>query len=330
MSPASGGPAATAAELVTLDSILAAARGLEGVAVRTPLLPAPWVTEVVGSEVRLKCESFQPIGAFKLRGAYTMVSRLSAEERARGVITYSSGNHAQAVAYAARRFGVPALIVMPVNAPAVKVEGTKRLGAEVVMEGTTSEERRARAEREQERRGMVMIPPFDHPDIIAGQGTVGLEIVEDWPGVEAILVPIGGGGLLSGVAAAVKRLRPGVAVVGVEPTGSAAMRRSLDAGELVTLDATDSIADGLLPVRVGALTFAHARALVDDVVLVDDDAIRAAAGRLLARGKLLVEYSGAATVAALESGAWSGGAAAAVISGGNIDPSRVPELLAAR
>ncbi len=329
MTAAPAGASARATELVTLDSIRAAARSLEGVAVRTPLLAAPWVSEVVGREVRLKCESFQPIGAFKLRGAYTMISRLPAGERAKGVITYSSGNHAQAVAYAAREFGVPALIVMPVNAPAVKVEGTKRLGAEVVMEGTTSEERRVRAEEEQARRGMVMVPPFDHPDIIAGQGTVGLEILEDWPDVEAVLVPIGGGGLLSGVAAAVKRLRPEVKVVGVEPTGSAAMRRSLDAGELVTLDSTDSIADGLLPVRVGALTFAHARALVDDVVLVDDAAILAAAARLLARGKLLVEYSGAATVAALESGAWSGGATAAVISGGNIDPSRLPELLAA-
>lgn len=322
-------PAAPQTELVGLDSVRDAARVLAGVAVRTPLLPAPWLSEAVGQETRLKCESFQPIGAFKLRGAYTMVSRLPAAERARGVITYSSGNHAQAVAYAARAYGVPAVIVMPINAPVIKVEGTKRLGAEVIMEGYTSEERRARAEAVRAERGLTMVPPFDHLDIIAGQGTAGLEIVEDWPDVEAILVPIGGGGLISGVAAAVKRLRPDVKVVGVEPTGSAAMRRTLDAGELVTLDSTESIADGLLPVRVGALTFAHARALVDDVVLVDDDAIRDAAARLLVPGKLLVEFSGAATVAALLSGAWSGAATAAVISGGNIDPSRVPELLAA-
>ena len=323
------GSTGVAGELVAPTSVRQAAEGLKGVAVRTPLLPAPWIAEVVGSEVRLKCESFQPIGAFKLRGAYTMVARLPAAERRRGVVTFSSGNHAQAVAFAAREFGIDAVIVMPENAPRVKVEGTKRLGAEVVMRGTTSTERRELAESIQAERGLVMIPPFDHPDIIAGQGTVGLEILEDWPAVEAILVPIGGGGLLSGIAAWVKRERPDIAVVGVEPTGAPAMRRSLDAGEVVTLDRVDSIADGLVPVRPGDLTFAHARALVDDVVLVDDDAIRHAAGRLLLRGRLLAEYSGAATVAALLSGAWSGGAAAAVISGGNIDPDRIPELLAA-
>ena len=314
--------------LVGVDSIRRAAVELEGVAVRTPLLPAPWLREELGTEVRLKCESFQPIGAFKLRGAYTMVARLDEAERARGVVTYSSGNHAQAVAFAARAFGVHAVIVMPENAPPVKVEGTRRLGAEVIVRGTTSLARREKAEEVQAERGLTMVPPFDHPDIIAGQGTVGLEILEDWPEVGTVLVPIGGGGLISGVAAYVKRERPAVREVGVEPVGAAAMRRSLDAGAIVTLDRIDSIADGLLPVRPGELTFAHARALVDDVVLVDDDAIRAAASRLLLRGKLLVEYSGAATVAALRAGLDAPGPVAAVISGGNIDPSRVPELLA--
>ncbi|HUE77962.1 MAG TPA: threonine/serine dehydratase [Longimicrobiales bacterium] len=314
---------------VTIESVRDAARGLRGVAVRTPLLPAGWLSERVGAEVRLKCESFQPIGAFKLRGAYTMVARLPAAERARGVITYSSGNHAQAVAFAARAFGITAVIVMPENAPGVKVEGTRRLGGEVVLEGTTSEQRRARAEAIRDERGLVMVPPFDHPDIIAGQGTVGLEILEDWPEVETVLVPIGGGGLISGVAAAVKATHPEIRVIGVEPMGSAAMRRALDAGEVVTLDHVDSIADGLLPTRVGDLTFAHCRDLVDDVVLVEDEAIRRAAGLLLASGKLLVEFSGAATTAALLAGAWSGGRVAAVISGGNIDPARVPEILAA-
>lgn len=315
------------AELVPVESIRDAARGLQGVAVRTPLIPAAWLSEASGVEARLKCESFQPIGAFKLRGAYTMVARLPGEERARGVITYSSGNHAQAVAFAARAFGVRAVIVMPENAPAVKVEGTRRLGGEVVLEGTTSEERRARAERIRRERDLAMIPPFDHPDVIAGQGTVGLEILEDWPEVAEILVPIGGGGLISGIAAAVKRERPDVRVVGVEPEGAATMRRSLDAGRPVTLSHVDSIADGLLPVRPGDLTFAHCRELVDDIVLVDDAAIRRAAGLLLTRGKLLVEYSGAAAVAALLTGGASGGAVAAVISGGNIDPSRIPDLL---
>lgn len=279
-------------------------------------------------EARLKCESFQPIGAFKLRGAYTMVARLTEEERARGVVTYSSGNHAQAVAFAARAFGVAAVIVMPENAPGIKVEGTKRLGAEVIQKGTTSIARRELAESVQAERGLTMVPPFDHPDIIAGQGTVGLEILEDWAAVETVVVPIGGGGLVSGIAALVKRERPDVRVIGVEPAGAPAMRRSLDAGHLITLEATNSIADGLVPVRPGDLTFAHTRELVDDVVLVDDDDIRAAASLLLIRGKLLVEYSGAATVAALRARLVElDGPVAAVISGGNIDPSRIPELL---
>ncbi|MBW3553031.1 MAG: pyridoxal-phosphate dependent enzyme [Gemmatimonadetes bacterium] len=315
--------------LVDLESVRDAARGLRGVAVRTPLLSAPWLRESAGSEVRLKCEGFQPMGAFKLRGAYTMLARLPEAERARGVITYSSGNHAQAVAFAARAFGVPAVIVMPVNAPAIKVEGTRRLGGEVVQEGTTSEERRALAESIRDDRGMIMIPPFDHPDIIAGQGTVGLEVLEDWPDVETILVPIGGGGLISGVAAAAKALKPGVRVVGVEPVGAPSMRRSLDAGEPVTLDRVESIADGLLPTRVGALTFAHCRDLVDDVVLVEDADIRAAAARLLLRGKLLAEYSGAATTAAIIAAAAARGPTVAVVSGANIDPAHVRDFLTA-
>lgn len=314
--------------LVGVDSIRDAAAGLAGVAVRTPLLPSPWLSEELGTEVRLKCESFQPIGAFKLRGAYTMVARLTGEERARGVVTYSSGNHAQAVAFAARAFGITAVIVMPENAPAIKVAGTKRLGAEVIMRGTTSLARREKAEEVQAERGLTMVPPFDHPDIIAGQGTIGLEILEDWPAVSAIVVPIGGGGMISGVSAYVKRVRPEVTVIGVEPAGAPAMRRSLDAGEPITLDRIDSIADGLLPVRPGDLTFAHTRALADDVVLVDDDAIRDAARALFLHGKLVVEYSGAAAVAALRSTLDVDGPVAAVISGGNMDPSLIPDLLA--
>ncbi len=313
--------------LVAPAAVRAAAEGLRGVAVRTPLLPAAWLEETLGTPVFLKCESFQPIGAFKLRGAYTMVARLDAAERARGVVTYSSGNHAQAVAFAARAFGIDAVIVMPENAPRIKVEGTKRLGAEVIEEGTTSLARRERAEAVQRERGLTMVPPFDHPDIIAGQGTVGLEILEDRPEIGTIVVPIGGGGLISGIAALARRERPDVRIVGVEPAGAPAMRRSLDADRIITLERIDSIADGLVPVRPGDLTFAHTRELVDDVVLVEDDAIRAAAGRLLIRGKLLVEYSGAATVAALLSGLETRGPVAAVISGGNIDPSRIPELL---
>jgi threonine dehydratase len=315
--------------LVTVPSVRDAARLLRRVAVRTPLIPAAWLAEETGAaEVRLKCEQFQPMGAFKLRGAYTMVARLPEQDRARGVVTYSSGNHAQAVAWAARAFGIEAVIVMPTNAPRVKVEGTRRLGATVLEEGVTSEERRLRAEAVRAEREMVMIPPFDHPDIIAGQGTVGLEILEDWADVEEVLVPVGGGGLISGVAALVKRERRDVRVVGVEPEGAPTLSRAMEAGGVVTLDHTDSIADGLLPVRAGDLTFRHVRDLVDEMVLVDDAAIRRAASALLLRGRLLVEYSGAATVAALQARNGRGRRVAAILSGGNIDPARVPELLA--
>src|SRR5690606_28246064 len=206
-SDVAGGGAGGVSALVAPEAIRDAAQGLRGVAVRTPLLPADWLSEELGAETRLKCENLQRIGAFKVRGAYTMVSRLPEPERRRGIITYSSGNHAQAVAFAARQFAIPAVVVMPVTASAVKIEGARRLGAEVVLEGITSLERQARAEAIAAERGLTVIPPFDHPDIIAGQGTVGLEILEDWPDVRAILVPVGGGGLLSGIAAWVRAHR---------------------------------------------------------------------------------------------------------------------------
>ncbi len=315
-------------DLVTLDEIQGAAVRIRGVAVPTPLVPFPELSEETGGDVRLKCESLQRAGSFKIRGAYNFVSQLSRDEVARGIITYSSGNHAQAVALAARERGVRAVVVMPVTAPGVKVEGAMRLGAEVVFEGTTSLERKARAEAMAGEKGLAMVPPFDHPRIIAGQGTVGLEIVQDWPEVELVLVPIGGGGLASGTAAALKRLLPRVRVVGVEPEGAPAMRAALDAGEPVTLPRTETIADGLAPVKAGALTFLHAREFLDDVVLVRDDAIRSATKALLLRRKLVVEYSGAATLAAVMSGAVeaSGLRTALVLSGGNLDPSLLERL----
>ncbi|HEX6940398.1 MAG TPA: threonine/serine dehydratase [Longimicrobiales bacterium] len=315
--------------LVEPAAIRDAAQALRGIATRTPLLPADWISEAAGTEVRLKCENLQRAGAFKIRGAYTMISRLPEEARRRGVITYSSGNHAQAVALAARIFGIPAVVVMPTTAPDIKREGARRLGAEVVLEGTTSIERQRRAEAIAAERGLAIVPPFDHPDIIAGQGTVGLEILEDWPDVDAVLVPIGGGGLLAGIAAWIKRARPECRVIGVEPVGADAMRRSLQAGTPTTIDVRHSIADGLLPVRPGDLPFAHARALVDDVVTVDDDAIADAARRLLTGSRLVVEFSGAATTAALLSGAWRGDARriVLVLSGGNLDPTRAAAML---
>jgi threonine dehydratase len=309
--------------LVTLSEIEAAAGRIRGVAIRTPLLPFAELSDLIGMEVRLKCESLQRAGSFKIRGAFNLVSQLPSKELERGVITYSSGNHAQAVALAAREKGVRAVVVMPTTAPSVKVEGAKQLGAEVFFEGTTSLERKVRAEEIAADQGLVMIPPFDDPRIIAGQGTVGLEIAKDWPDVDVILVPIGGGGLASGTAAAAKGLLPGVKVIGVEPRGASSMRAALDAGEPVTLASVDTLADGLAPVRTGDLTFLHGREFLDDVVLVEDDAIRSATAFLLTRRKLVVEYSGAATVGALISGSvrFDGKKIAAVISGGNLDPS---------
>jgi threonine dehydratase len=309
--------------LVTLQDIEAAARRIRDVVVRTPLLPFPELSQDLGGDVRLKCESLQRAGSFKARGATNFLAQLPDEALGRGVITYSSGNHGQALALAGASRGVRAVVVMPETAPSVKVDGAKRLGAEVVLEGTTSAHRQTRAEAIAEAEGLTMVPPFEHPFIIAGQGTVGAEIAEDWPEVDLVLVPIGGGGLISGTAVALKSLLPKVEVVGVEAEGAPAMKAALEAGTPVSLDSVETIADGLKPVRVGDLTFRHAREYVDRVVVVDDDSIRKAAGLLLSRRKLVVEFSGAAPVGALLSGALDvrGRNVAAVLSGGNLDPS---------
>jgi threonine dehydratase len=317
--------------LVPFREVEAAAERLRGVAVRTPLVEAPELTPGGDVQVRLKLESLQRSGSFKFRGAYNFVARLRDDEVARGIITYSSGNHAQAVALAARLRGVPATVVMPTTAPAVKKEGAERLGARVILEGTTSLERRARAEAIQDHEGLAMVPPFDDPFIIAGQATSAMEAADDWPELDTWVVPIGGGGLASGSGVSLRHLRPDARIVGVEPEGAAAMRASLDAGKPVTLPRIDTIADGLAPSRPGDLTFHHVRELFDDVVTVPDDAIREAAHFLLHRQKVVVEYSGAASVAALRSGAVTepGRCIACVVSGGNLDPSIQRELLGA-
>jgi threonine dehydratase len=310
-------------DLVGLDAIREAHERIRSVVVRTPLYPAAALQSELDGDVRLKLESLQRAGSFKIRGAYNVVAQIPEESRSRGVITYSSGNHAQAVALAARLHGIRAVVVMPVTSPTVKREGAERLGAQVELEGTTSIERRVRAEGIAEAEGLAMVPPFDDPRIIAGQGTVGLEIAEDWDAFDTVLVPVGGGGLCSGCAAALRRLRPEVRIVGVEPSGGASMKAALDAGEPVTLDRSESIADGLLPVRTGDLTFRHVSDLVDDIVLVDEEPIREAAAFLLFQQRLVVEFSGAATVAALRSGQVDAKnrRTVAVISGGNVDPS---------
>ena len=323
-------------DFVSVNDVEEAARRIAGAVRRTPLLRLP----VDGAApVYAKCENLQAAGSFKMRGASNFIARLDPEARRQGVITYSSGNHAQAVALAARRVGAPALVVMPTSAPAVKVEGARALGAEIVFEGTTSTERRRRAEALARDRGLQMVPPFDHPWIIAGQGTAGLEILEDCPDAARVVVPVGGGGLAAGVAAAVKQRRPEVRVVGVEPSGAAKMAASIEAGRPVALERVASLADGLLPVRPGDLTFAHVRRFVDDLTAVDDPPIADAVLWLFRRAKLVVEPSGAATLAAFFAASGpdplnrpppAGGPTVVVLSGGNLGLDTLTELAACR
>lgn len=305
----------------------AAGPRVAGTARRTPLLKSALLSERTGLEVALKCENLQLGGAFKIRGATNFVQQLPDDERRRGLITYSSGNHGIAVALAGRRAGVPAVVVMPRTAPPVKLERVRSLGAELHLAGTTSLERKARAEALRDERGLVVVPPFDHPWIIAGQSTCGAEILEQAPDVRTVLVPVGGGGLLAGIALACGFRRAGIRVIGVEPEGAAKMSSSLRAGEPVTLPSVGSIADGLLPSRPGDLTFSVAVRYVDEVVTVSDEAIAGAAAILLQAEHLLVEWSGAAAVAALLSGRvpHTGVPTVAVLSGGNVDPAAIIE-----
>ena len=286
----------------------------------------PTLSQLAGVPVYLKLENEQPTGAFKLRGAWTLISRLPHDARARGVVTYSSGNHGQAVAFVARQLGSRAVVTMPETAPPAKVNGVRRWGGEVILAGTTSEDRYARALALAQSDGLAVVPPYDHPDIIAGQGTVGLEVVEDLPDVAHVAVPVGGGGLIAGITTAVKSLRPQARVTGVEPTGGAALAAALRAGAPARLERTGSVADGLLPLAVGTLTFAHVKEIVD-AVQVSDDAIIEATRWLHREAGVRAEPSGAATTAALRSGAWQpAGPAVLVVSGGNMDPDTIDQL----
>ena len=315
-------------DIVTLEDIRQAQARIRGVAVRAPLIPFPGV-----DGLWLKLESLQPTGAFKLRGAYNRISTLSEDERRRGVITYSSGNHAQAVAFAGRALGARAVVVMPSNAPPRKVEGTRALGGEVVMVGPGSAERHQKAEQLAAKHGYVMVPPYDDERIIAGQGTAGLEIMEDMPDAELVLAPISGGGLLSGVATAVKLSRPQAKVVGVEPELAADARESLHSGRIVEWPAektTRTICDGLRTQSVGALPFEHLRRYVDDIVTVTEDEIRAAMRRLALEARVVAEPSGAVSAAAYlfhHDQLPRAQRTVAVISGGNADPGLLAEVL---
>jgi threonine dehydratase len=324
-------------DLVTVAEIEEAAARLRGVAVRTPLvspLPAddPSTDEdhtgpvPAGTRLLIKPESLQPTGAFKLRGAYNAITALREGGHDGGVVTHSSGNHAQAVAYAARVLGIPAVLVMPNTTPAVKVDACRTLGAEIVFVEPTMEARMGTAERLAEAHGFALIPPYDDALVIAGQGTIGLEIIADAPDVDVVLVPVGGGGLISGVATAVKSLRPEAKVIGVEPELAADARDSLRAGIPMSWTAAQTgrtAADALRVQRVGDLTFAHISEYVDDIVTVSEDQIRAAMGWLARRARLVAEPGGAVATAAQlfrRDAVPAGRTHVAVLSGGNVDP----------
>jgi threonine dehydratase len=306
--------------LVPLDEIRRAAAALVGVAVRTPLLPLDALSAQLGARIEAKPEMLQRGGAFKFRGAYTYLHRLDPAVRARGVIAPSSGNHAQAVALAARLFGVPATVVMPTTVTPAKRGGAERLGARIELAGTTTQDRMERALELVRETGGVLVPPYDDATIVAGQGTTGLEIAEDAPDVGTVVVPVGGGGLSAGVAAAVKLAVPGARVVGVEPAGAPKLTRARAAGTPVRLERAESIADGLLAIEVGRIPFLHHEAYVDEVVTVEDAAIPGAMRHLLDRAKLVAEPSGAITLAALMTGAARArGRTVVVLSGGNVE-----------
>jgi threonine dehydratase len=307
-------------DLVTLADLTAAAARIAPVAVRTPLLPCDPVSEQLGSPVWIKPEMLQRGGAFKFRGAYNFLAQLTPAERARGVIAPSSGNHAQAVALAAKIFGCKAVVVMPTTVTQAKRGGAERLGARVELAGTTTQDRYERAVELMEAEGFTMVPPYDHPWIIAGQGTAGLEIADDMSDVGTVLVPVGGGGLSAGVSTAIKLRVPGARVIGVEPANAPKLSKARAAGKPVRIPSTPGLADGLLAVEVGGITFAHHEAYVDEVVQVDDGALRNAMRVLLDRMKLVAEPSGAITLAALIEGIVKPvGKTVAVLSGGNIE-----------
>ena len=312
-------------DLVTIEAIRAAADRRRGVVIRTPLVPF----DPPPDRMYVKAENLQSIGAFKIRGAYNAIASLGEAERARGVITYSSGNHAQGVARAARLLGIDAVVVMPDDAPPVKRDRVERDGAEIVVVGPASDERQVRAEAIAAERGLAIIPPYDDDRIIAGQGTIGLEIIEDLPSVGVVVVPVGGGGLASGIATAIKSLRPDVRVIGVEPELAADAKASLEQGHIVRWDARDvsqTIADGTRTQAVGARTFAHMRANLDGIVTVSEAEIIAGIRLAAEHARLVLEPSGAVAITGLvfhgdEVRSGLAGDAVAVASGGNVDPA---------
>lgn len=315
---------------VTSSNVASAAVGIEQIRQaaariaphihRTPLLPSRSLSERAGAEIRLKCENLQRAGSFKIRGAMNALLQLGPEQRKRGVVAFSSGNHAQGVALAARILGIPATIVMPENSVATKVEATRAYGATVVQAGVTAATRDTVAREIAEKNGAAVVPPFDDERIIAGAGTVGLEIVEEWPDVQTIVVPLGGGGLLSGVAVAATSLKPDVDVYGVEPAAGNDGEQSFHSGRIVTIDPPNTIADGARTLAIGQRNFAIIRERVRDVVSVGDDVLLETVKMAMYRTKLVIEPTGALGLAALLEGkVRAKGPVAVVISGGNLD-----------
>ncbi|MFY9920985.1 MAG: threonine/serine dehydratase [Mycobacterium sp.] len=312
--------------LITLEDIQAAAGRVKDAVVRTPLIPARWAD--AQRPLWIKPENLQPIGAFKIRGAFNAVGRLTETDRARGVVAYSSGNHAQAVAYAAAAFRTEAHIVMPRETPAVKVQATRDHGANVILCGPG--EREKVAAEVLERTGGVLIPPFDHPDVIAGQGTIGLEIAADLPDVENVLIPVSGGGLASGIGTAIRAKCPNAKIFGVEPELAADTADGLRRGERVDWSIEDrnrTIADGLRS-QPSALTFAHLQKVIDGMITVSENEIRAAVRELAVKAHLVSEPSGAVGLAAYRQGATPPGKTVMVLSGGNVEPSTLADILA--
>jgi len=316
--------------MVTLTDIQQAQSLLRKFAVRTPLVMCKLED---GRQIFVKPENLQPIGSFKLRGAYNKISSLTPEQRARGVVSHSSGNHAQGVAYAARALQVKATIVMPSTAPKVKMEATRALGPEIIVVGPASNDRIAKAEELERERGLIPVPPYNDEKIIAGQGTIGLEIMEDLPDVKAVLVPVGGGGLISGIASAIKNSKPQVKVVGVEPEFAADAQASLRTGHIQSISgesALRTMADGLRSQSIGPINFEHIRKYVDEIITVREDEIRQAMKHLLFSARILAEPSGAVTTAAALFHAAEIPASdkiVAVVSGGNVEPQLFSDIL---
>jgi threo-3-hydroxy-L-aspartate ammonia-lyase len=315
---------------ITFSDIQSAAERLRGQAHRTPVVTSRTFDQIAGCQVFFKCENLQRGGAFKFRGAYNALSQLTPEHRHRGVVAFSSGNHAQGLALAAKVLGIPATVVMPSDAPQIKVEATRGYGAEIVLYDRLTGDREAIARQLADERGLTIIPPFDHPHIIAGQGTAAMELFQDVPDLDVLITPVGGGGLISGCATAAKAMRPGVRVIGVETEPANDAWQSLRTGKRVTIAPPDTIADGIRTTSLGVITFEIMRKLVDEIVLVTDADVIEAMRFMLLRMKLLTEPTGAVPIAALMArkvNGIAGKCVGVIVSGGNADPAMLLGIL---